>query len=577
MKHEKKLKVYVSTPMIGVTGSLYLVDIKFSDDSNLRLVIDCGKENIEFEGYETFSGFYFNPESINCVLLTHCHLDHFGKLAELYHDGASVNCKVICTPGTSALLPTALMDAYHVDQTHGDATYGKDDVEKVINSMYTIDYNQSIVIEEIPGNEVKITCLYNAHIPGACMYLLSVSDKEDWQTQYFLFSGDYKDKPALAKKMVIPQEIYELPINLFLESTYGNTIEKDNTGDLLIDKIERYLDDGKKNIVIPSISLERLQIILLNLKYAQEDGRISADIPIFVHAPLGMSYSEKFMHDNRIKLRRDCKDFYPENMVVEPKIGFSETNPQIIIAGGGMGHGPSRQYIIDALPREDSVIIFTCYQAEGTLGRKILDEKFDSQIQISDSQNVSKKAAIDWTGEFSGHAHLRALRKFIRKFDNLRSIAISHGEASARANLIDEAENIVDCPVRNIDRYVYFTYVDNELHKIRNSNLNPSECDYKKKDETISLKKKKKKKEKGRKNKVDQRNMSSNNRVYNSPRNKAQKDVSHRRFWTVTFNVNQLLPGGNPRFRVVSYFIYKIYKWKSKLNLLKINVVFKKL
>ena len=523
MKHEKKLKVYVSTPMIGVTGSL------FSDASNLRLIIDCGKENVEFEGYETFPGFYFNPESINCVLLTHCHLDHFGKVCELYHDGAGANCKVICTPGTSALLPTALMDAYHVDQTHGDVAYSKEDVEKVINSLYTLDYNQSIVVEEIPGNEVKITCLYNAHIPGACMFLLSVSDKEDWQTQYFLFSGDYKDKPAMAKKMVIPQEIYNLPINLFIESTYGSTIEKDNTGNLLIDKIERYLDEGKKNIVIPSISLERLQIILLNLKEAQEDGRISVDVPIFVHAPLGMSYSEKFMHDNRIKLRRDCKDFYPENMIVDSKIGFSEKNPQIIIAGGGMGHGPSRQYIIDGLPREDSVIIFTCYQAEGTLGREILEKEFEHEIQINENQTVAKRAEIDWTGEFSGHAHLKALRKFIRKFENLHSIAVSHGEASARANLIEEAENIVDCPVRNIDRYVYFTYIDNELRKIRNSNLSPS-GDYKKKDEVITKKKKKKAKEKGRKNKVDQRNMSGNNRVYNSPRNKAQKDVSRRRF-----------------------------------------------
>lgn len=591
--NRSKLEVHLTSLQAEVTNSCTLIDIKFTNADEFKLLVDCGKENEGYREYPKFKGFPFNPKEISVILLTHCHLDHYGNGPYLFHLGCKA--KVYCTEATYDLLPVALMNSYNVDMIYHDINYNNDDIQRFLSKIKIVNYDETKKLYEQNGNVVTVKALYNAHIPGSAMFYLTVKDAEDGE-ENFLFSGDYKVHSALCKEHTIPKEIYSKPINLMLESTYA--LETSIIDPMFIDTLAKILNQGKKkikniedeyeeydaiigksqinavmkskkskggarriiknfkvqnyeepspkniirNVVVPVISLERAQVVLYVIKCAQEDGIIPENIPIRMFAPLAENYSSLFENKESIELREECKDFYPSNFRVEQQIGLIEegTNQQILIVGGGMGHGPSSFFIEKALPREDSAIFFTSYLAEGTLGRTVVDAKQGSDIKIGENK-VRKNALVEVTGEFSGHAHLLDLLEFIGRFKDLKSIAVVHGNPKARKNLIKYAkifkpeyrENIF-----NFDRDVEAIYTDNNLKELKETDYKKHNYDFEflqeiekeeqEKKKEMAKKRGEKEKRTKRKNVLTHKNMSRNNRVYSS-RNKASKDASRRR------------------------------------------------
>lgn len=603
-----KLKVYQSTLQRKgeVTGSCHYNNVIFSDGSSFSFLVDCGKQQMESEGYIPFKGFPFNPEKLGVVLLTHCHLDHFGRLPELYNLGC--RCNVICTSGTAAILPTALLDSYGVDMMHCDIRYNKEDIQQLLSNILIIKYNEEIVVYKKNGNEIRVKALYNSHIPGSAMFLVTINDEVDGEED-FLFSGDFKVHSALCIEYPIPKEIFKKNINLQLESTYAlSTKMEDPIFISILAEILGYENEAKKradedfeiyeeydavqthkgnhefkaligkksrggarmkinsfiirnnkitgnnkksnyrirNIIVPVISLERAQVVLYAIKCGQDKGLISKSIPIIMDAPLASLYNSIFLNDDRIELREECKKFLPANFHVERRVHLinSGSGVQIILVGGGMGHGPSKPYIAQALPRRDCVIFFTSYQAEGTLGRMVVEAMQGSKLLI-DGEEVAKNAQVYATGEFSAHAHLLGLLEFISKFENLKSLIVVHGSDEARKTLIESANIIKKCP--KVDFYVdvYLTFIkhDNGYIEVkvkpskyseRGYNFAPVGTD----NNAMKSEQKRKKREKKRaeiqkrterKNPLTHVNMSKNNRVYMSSRNKAHKDSCNYR------------------------------------------------
>ncbi len=459
----RKVTVDVSTSMTEVTGSIYLVNIQFTNGTKINILIDCGKESYSDE-VEPFPGFFFNPSNLDAVFITHPHLDHYGRLGELVHEGLNPLCKIYCTKGAEAILPLALTNSYTVDLSKykkKEMPYDRNDVDEVISILCGEDYNTNIVIEKTTGFKVIVTPLYNAHLPGACSYLVKVSDKNDSTDNIFIFSGDYKEHSALCVEKKIPKEIFKLPVNVFIESTYGARSENDVTMSFM-EKVLQSVYQGKK-VLIPSISLERFQLILLMLRNTQLSGALSTKIPIFADAPLGVNYSKIMQHDDRIELRPECKNFEPENLTIGSRLSTSIDGPAIFVTGGGMGHGPSQSYISRVLNDPTFVILFTCYQAENSIGRKVIDAEYGEEIIIQGTPCI-KKAEVCWTGEFSGHSHQEGLLRFLEKFKHLQSVAITHGDEENRIGLERAIEEkYPDLKVMNFEKTHYFKYQENEL------------------------------------------------------------------------------------------------------------------
>lgn len=620
--NRSKLIVYTHTLQKEVTGSLTLVNVKFSNAEKYSFIVDCGKENIEHampkeildndgkknsknkkekEENQLFQGFPFHPDKVETILLTHCHLDHYGKGPDLFNLGCMA--QVIVTPGTAELMKTAVNDAYEVDLMHGDINYNREDKQQFLSNMSIIKYNETRTLYQNRGNSILVTALYNAHLPGAAMYLVKVKDEEERLEQYFLFSGDYKVHSALCVEHEIPEYVYKLPINLFIESTYGLIAHRNDP--IFVEELVKLLNQGKsktfddemdeyeeydaiqtrkgnrefkailsrnkshggarkkirgfrirndetrenagnliRNIVIPVISLERAQVVLYTIKCAKEAGLIPKNIPIKFDAPLANNYNWEFLNKESIELRPECKDFLPDNYTVERKNPFINTgnSQQILVVGGGMGHGPSKPYIEAALPRKDCAIFFTSYLAEGTLGRVVTEAVEGAKIPIGENE-VRKNAIVKVTGEFSGHAHLLELLEFVNKFENLQSVAVVHGSVEARKSLIDAIRLFrKGLRVENFDRDVYITYIDNKIYSVRNSKYKAKGYNFTSigtDNNSLKAQQKKRKKENEKENETQRKtnrksaknhkNMSRNNRIFTSSRNKAHKDSCHFR------------------------------------------------
>ena len=472
----QKVGIDVSTSMTGVTGSIYLVNIRFTNGAGTRILIDAGKDMDRYDNDANapFEGFFFDPRTIDAVFITHPHLDHYGRLGELVHEHLNDEAKIYCTNACAALLPLALQNSYSVDMSKckrvKDLPYDKDDLDTVISRIEGVDYNEDIVIENTKDCIVKTTPIYNAHLPGACSYLIRVSDPNDPNESVLLFSGDYKEKSALCKEVSIDVEgFYDLPVNIFIESTYGGRSETD-----VKTCFEEELIDGlrsNKKVIIPSISLERFQLILLMIKNMQDLGKISDNVPIYADAPLAMNFSSILEHDDRIELKETAKHFRPEHLNVGSRFSL-EGPPAIYVCGGGMGHGPSQGYIRQAISRNDCKILFTCYQAENTLGRRILDAQEADEIVIN-GETIEKRAQVAWTGEFSGHAHQEGLMRYIKKFPNVQSITIIHGDKENRNALMDAIEEEMGDKIwyNSLDRNVFITFQGNNFKRLLSSNL----------------------------------------------------------------------------------------------------------
>jgi metallo-beta-lactamase family protein len=118
------------------------------------------------------------------------------------------------------------------------------------------------------------------------------------------------------------------------------------------------------------------------------------------------------------------------NLSVEPKI--------IISASGMCEAGRIKHHLKHNLWRKEASIVFVGYQAEGTLGRKLVDGEKIVKV-LGESINV--KAEIHNVEGFSGHADKIALLNWLRGFkEKPKTVFIVHGEEESKLNFAKEVK-----------------------------------------------------------------------------------------------------------------------------------------
>jgi metallo-beta-lactamase family protein len=428
----------------NVTGSRYLVEA-----NNARILIDCGLyQEREFQ-QRNWEPFQVPPQELDAVLLTHAHLDHCGLLPKLVKEG--FKGRVYCTPATADITKIILLDAAKLQEE--DAAYKEkrhiregrkgpypeiplytiEDAEAALPLFDTVEYEEPVHI----GEGIEATFHDAGHILGSSMIKVRISQGEEKRS--IIFSGDVGrwDRPILEDPRVFRTTDY-----VVVESTYGDRQHEGSKdiGDNLVEIINTTCEAGG-NIVVPSFALQRAQEILYYLNNLLMEDRIP-NLKVYLDSPMAIKitevfkrYDELFDRDMKALLRQHKSPFdFPGLTMVETveesKALNTLTEPAMIIAGSGMCTGGRiKHHLINNISRPESTILFVGYQAEGTLGRYILNGAKSVRIH---GQPRPVRAKVVQIHGFSAHADKDELLKWLSKLSvTPKRVFVTHGEVKS--------------------------------------------------------------------------------------------------------------------------------------------------
>lgn len=449
---------------LGATEYVGGSEILLKTESGLNILVDCGfiqHGNPEEMFRLNSKPFEFNAEDIDIVLITHFHFDHVGKLGLLVKRG--FNGKILCTKATADFMELNLRDsakimkedAFRIKKAKPNSKiyplYDDNDVDTVVNLTRGYDFDTEIQL----SNTESVIFKRAGHVLGASIIHLTYKEKN--KTKTIAFSGDtscMRNKPYLP----IADNLGEIN-TLVLESTYGNRVhERDNVEEILIKAIQETCIDNKKPILIPSFALQRSSEILWILREVYVKNPEFYKIPIYLDSPMACK-AQVLMDDNR--------DFWGERWLERDKelgnifewevINYIEDhkeseslntkNPMIIVSSSGMlNNGRVLMHLENILKQKGCRIILSGYQAEGTLGRRLLDTQCKS-ISVN-RRPIPIRSTIQQIN-LSSHADKNQLVEFVKtsKRGKLKTIYINHGDESA----CRELKNELDLHFKNID------------------------------------------------------------------------------------------------------------------------------
>jgi len=426
----------------------------------LRLLIDCGMHQEREFLARNWESFPVSPQSVDCVILTHAHLDHSGLLPKLVREG--FRGEIVTTPATRDLAQIILEDAAHIQEEdaaykrrrhqregrtgkHPEAAlYESADARACMRLFRTVQYGQEITL----GDGVRASLHDAGHILGSAMVELRVRHNGDERT--LVFSGDIgqRDKPIVRDPTSFERADY-----VVMESTYGDEDHEDNgpVQDQLADVINEAVAAGG-NILIPTFAVERAQELMFHLGALVRADRIP-HLMVFLDSPMAVDVTEVFRRytdcmDERMKqlLESQGRPFHFTRLNLVRSSSESKAINRIrgsciILAGSGMCTGGRiKHHLARNVARPESTIVFVGYQARGTLGREISSGKPAVRIL---GQEHQVRAKVKRVYGLSAHADRTGLLEWAGHFDTmvLRRLFLTHGEqhaAQALAGAIKE-------------------------------------------------------------------------------------------------------------------------------------------
>ena len=436
-----------------VTGSCHLFNI----DGGPIILIDCGM----FQGKEeerNYGPFDFDPKEVDYLLVTHAHLDHVGRIPKLvkagyhgpiYATNATRDLAEVIMLDSAKIMKEDYMTRYKKAQRRGkegkvqEPLYSEDDVEDTLNLPWHYpQYDEVFELEE--GIEV---IYHNAgHILGSAF--IEIRYRENGQQRTIVFSGDIGND----NNMVLPDlESCARADYLYVESTYGDRDHQ--SADASLTEFKRVIIDTMNdwgNVIIPSFAVERTQEILCILK-EMHDRKELPQCQIFLDSPMATratdvyrKYSELLSEKCQAFKERDGTVFDFEDLVytldVEASKKINDVDRRaIIIAGSGMCNGGRiLHHFKNRLWNRKNALIFVGYQAEGTLGRRIVDGARWIKIYNDD---ILIKASIHTINGFSAHADQSAIVKWISEMEDLNAVYLIHGEEDKQVILRSVLKN----------------------------------------------------------------------------------------------------------------------------------------
>jgi len=427
---DRRFYVDIMQDRTEVTGSFTIVVVKI-DNETIKFVVDCGMYQ-EREYEDQNASFPTNPEDVNFAILTHNHVDHTGRFPYFVKKGFSG--AIYTSNTTRMILGRALNDNAKVlldtsKRRSVKAFYDYEDVEHTIHNVRGCDYNKPIRAHE----NITLTFVPNGHLIGAASVLVQIHcpGKEDIN---LFFSGDYNNRNLFFRVSPVRKWITKLPINIIVESTYGDM----HSGEIKEVFRRNILNALKENktIIIPVFSLGRAQEILYYVKEMQRHyPGVFDNVPIYYDGKLSFYYTGAYdilQKEGLVHFYKEKREFLPQNltMVTDKNLRkdlVKHDNCKVIITTSGMGsYGPAQTYIPAYIGKEDALIHFTGYCAEGTLGYRLKHAEKGDIVEVG-GVKVVKEADVEFTSEFSAHSKADELIKLLKKFERPLFVMVNHG------------------------------------------------------------------------------------------------------------------------------------------------------
>ena len=423
-----------------VTGSCHCLEV-----GGKRILIDCGLQ----QGRDEVDNrsLPFAPGSIDYVLITHAHIDHSGRVPMLIKNG--FQGRILTTRLTAQLMSIMLQDSAHIQESDAEYKNRKNrragrpeeeplytvaDAQRVPEFIDTCEYGQPVHL----CDGVDAVFIDAGHLLGSASIRLTLT--EGGQTRTIVFSGDIGnvDQPIIRDPQFFTGADY-----VVMESTYGdrNHTEVWSYTGQLAQIIDETLGKGG-NVVIPSFAVGRTQELLYFIREIKDQGLVTSvpNFPVYVDSPLAKSATTIFCGDLRDYLDEDALELVKDgtHMFNFPGLHLTETvdeskslnedhTPKVIISASGMcDAGRIRHHLKHNLWRPECTVVFVGYQAEGSLGRRLLNGV--GSVKLFGEEIAVRARIVNFHG-LSSHADRDGLRRWIEHFSpRPRQVFVVHGD-----------------------------------------------------------------------------------------------------------------------------------------------------
>lgn len=439
-----------------VTGSCHILKV-----NNRTILLDCGMYQGKDEKDRGNTNFSFDPKNVDFVILSHSHIDHSGRIPLLYKQG--FRGQIICTEATKDLCGIMLPDSGHIQEMEMDwknrkrLRQGLDTIEPLYTAAEATlcmslfnGFPYNIDIELFQGMKIKFNDA--GHLLGSAITEIFIN--ENGKDTKLVYTGDLGNVniPLLKDPTMIKNADY-----VIMESTYGDRLHKTMSSEFkeLVDIINQTFKRGG-NVIIPSFAVGRAQEVLYAInKYVESD--ILKNVTVFVDSPLASEATAIFNKNSKIydddalsliKKGDNPLDFkglvFTKSPQDSAKVNKIQSGAIVISASGMCEAGRIRHHLKHNLWRKECSIVFVGYQAEGTLGRALLDGI--KKVKLF-GEDIAVNANIYNFEGLSGHADRQGLLNWLEHFDvKPKKVLLVHGDKDA----LESFKNLIESKGFNV-------------------------------------------------------------------------------------------------------------------------------
>lgn len=427
-----------------VTGSAHLITL----DDGYQILLDCGMYQGSSKEMASFNEeWLFDPKEINCLVLSHAHIDHSGRIPKLVRDG--FNGVIHATHATRSLCSIMLLDSAMIQERDAEyfnnrqerkhpgernpvrePLYTTHDVAESMNLFAGYGYDRWFPIRE----GVDVLFRDAGHILGSASVTLRI--RENDKTRMFGFSGDVgrPNRPILRDPQPMPELDY-----LICESTYGDRDHEAPPAEFehLLKIINETCIQRKGKLIIPAFSVGRTQEIVYMLDQLETEGKLP-HLKVYVDSPLAVNATMIFgahpeCFDNELNeyMLIDENPFgfnnltYVRTVEMSKRLNDSEEPCIIISSAGMMNAGRILHHTFHNIDNPRNTILIVGYCSPETPCGQLRNGKEFLRI-FGEEKPV--KARIEIMESFSAHADRTELIDFVKnQKKSVREIFLVHG------------------------------------------------------------------------------------------------------------------------------------------------------